>query len=177
MHILVHLDVHSAQRTYFCYLGAYPNSNFKPPVTFKGLFLVHPSSLTATMNRRSRGRSPYGTSALSHIASHTSPNSSGRAPSSPLPSDKSIFEGLDTKCIQMLTVPSLDTTDAAVDIKDVEYIGSYNWIKDPNSASDVLDPSPTIIVPGKIGSTLRQNTAHDLIHRVPTRMAEQGCSL
>ncbi|KAK0244586.1 hypothetical protein EDD85DRAFT_876195 [Armillaria nabsnona] len=100
------------------------------------------------MNRRSRGRSPYGTSALPRTASHTSPNSSGRAPSSPLPSDKSIFEGLDTKCIQMLTVPSLDTTDVAIDIKDVEYIGSYNWIKDPNSASDVLDPSPTILVPG-----------------------------
>ena len=77
----------------------------------------------------------------------------------------------------MLTVPSLDTTDAVVDMKDVEYIGSYNWIKDPNSTSDVQDPSPTILVPGKIGSMLRQNIAHYLIHRLPTRVAEQGCSL
>ncbi|KAK0487082.1 hypothetical protein IW261DRAFT_1548229 [Armillaria novae-zelandiae] len=101
------------------------------------------------MNRRSRGRSPYGTSAFSHTAS----NSSGRAPSSHLPSDKNIFEGLDTKCIEMLTVPSFGTADAVVDIKDVEYIGSYNWIENPNSASDVLDPSPTILAPHRSGRT------------------------
>ncbi|KAK0460030.1 uncharacterized protein EV420DRAFT_1534598 [Desarmillaria tabescens] len=35
-----------------------------------------------------------------------------------------------------------------VDIKDVEYIGSYNWIKNHDSALDILDPSPTILVPG-----------------------------
>lgn len=48
----------------------------------------------------------------------------------------------------MLTVPSLGTADAMVEIKDVEYIGSYNWINNPNSTSDALNPSPTILVPG-----------------------------
>ncbi|KAK0185663.1 hypothetical protein F5146DRAFT_1144172 [Armillaria mellea] len=88
------------------------------------------------MNRRSRGRSPYGTSAFSHNASHTSPNSSGRAPSSPLPSDKNIFEGLDTKCIEMLTVPSLDTTDAVVDIRTPNTLA-------PTTGSRILTLHPT----------------------------------
>ncbi|KAK0201488.1 hypothetical protein DFS33DRAFT_990891 [Desarmillaria ectypa] len=94
------------------------------------------------MDRRAGGRSLYG------AVSHASPNPSGRAPSTPLPPDKNIFEGLDTKCIEILSLPALDMTDAVVDINNVEYIGSYNWIKNPDSRSDVLDPSPTILVPG-----------------------------
>ncbi|KAG7444159.1 uncharacterized protein BT62DRAFT_981780 [Guyanagaster necrorhizus] len=73
-----------------------------------------------------------------------SSNPPDSAPSAPLPPDKDIFEGLDTKCIDMLTIPTLNISDTVVGIKDVEYIGSYNWIKNSESESD---PSPAIVVP------------------------------
>ncbi|KAJ7119734.1 hypothetical protein C8R44DRAFT_672654 [Mycena epipterygia] len=64
---------------------------------------------------------------------------SNSAPSTPLPPDRDILEGLRPTPLQTLAIPKTTSAAQNVTITDLESIGSYNWTK----AS-----SPTIVVPG-----------------------------
>ncbi|KAJ6538007.1 hypothetical protein B0H19DRAFT_1213651 [Mycena capillaripes] len=61
------------------------------------------------------------------------------APSTPLPPDRDIMEGLRPTPLQNLVVPTIPASAKVVTITGLESIGSYNWTN---------APSPTIIVPG-----------------------------
>ncbi|KAJ7618833.1 hypothetical protein DFH06DRAFT_1011842 [Mycena polygramma] len=61
------------------------------------------------------------------------------APSTPLPSDRDIMEGLHPTALQTVGIPTVPPTSKDVAVTDLQSIGSYNW---KNA------PSPTIIVPG-----------------------------
>ncbi|KAJ6555034.1 hypothetical protein DFH09DRAFT_577992 [Mycena vulgaris] len=64
---------------------------------------------------------------------------SNSAPSTPLPPDRDIMDGLRPTPLQTLAIPTTTSATKDVVITALESIGSYNWVK----AS-----SPTIIVPG-----------------------------
>ncbi|KAJ7149223.1 hypothetical protein C8R43DRAFT_1007511 [Mycena crocata] len=64
---------------------------------------------------------------------------SNSAPSTPLPPDRDIMEGLRPTPLKNLTVPTITSSAKNVAATDLESIGSYNWTK---------ATSPTIIVPG-----------------------------
>ncbi|KAJ7890304.1 hypothetical protein B0H13DRAFT_2531260 [Mycena leptocephala] len=64
---------------------------------------------------------------------------SNSAPSTPLPPDRDIMEGLRPKALQTLAIPTVTSSARAVAVTDLESIGSYNWTN---------APSPTIVVPG-----------------------------
>ncbi|KAJ6474409.1 hypothetical protein C8R47DRAFT_1144045 [Mycena vitilis] len=60
-------------------------------------------------------------------------------PSTPLPPDRDIMEGLHPTPLQTINVPTVPPTAKVVAVTDLQSIGSYNW---KNA------PTPTIIVPG-----------------------------
>ncbi|KAJ7480636.1 hypothetical protein FB451DRAFT_1238102 [Mycena latifolia] len=61
------------------------------------------------------------------------------APSTPLPPDRDIMNGLHPEPLQTLRVPAISSGAKDVVITNLQSIGSYNWTK---------ATSPTIIVPG-----------------------------
>ncbi|KAF5334176.1 hypothetical protein D9758_014825 [Tetrapyrgos nigripes] len=84
-------------------------------------------STTMSSYYQRRGRRPFGT-----------PPSRAPGPSVP---ERDFSEGLKTTLVKTLSVPQVtDQEDKPVTIKDVDYIGSYNWVKGSGG--------PTIIVPG-----------------------------
>ncbi|THU82135.1 hypothetical protein K435DRAFT_831724 [Dendrothele bispora CBS 962.96] len=97
--------------------------------------------------RRGRGRG-YRGSSWSKTSSRPSSNSTES------PADRNLHEGLKDTPVKTLAVPRIDSTDQEVKIKDVEYIGSYNWVK---------GTQPTMIVPGS--PAIWQNKA--LPYQVP----------
>lgn len=68
-------------------------------------------------------------------------NSSWSSPS--LPSDRNILEGLNVPILESLPIPADNLSDKGLLIDDVEYIGSYNWMKTSTPQS------PFILVPGR----------------------------
>ncbi|KAJ7776845.1 hypothetical protein DFH07DRAFT_877028, partial [Mycena maculata] len=61
------------------------------------------------------------------------------APSTPLPPDRDIMEGLRLAPLQTLPIPTTTSAAKPAVITDLDSIGSYNWVK---------ATAPTIIVPG-----------------------------
>ncbi|KAA1472279.1 hypothetical protein DENSPDRAFT_820992 [Dentipellis sp. KUC8613] len=62
------------------------------------------------------------------------------APSLALPPDRSILDGLTVPTpIKILSVPDIEHCAASIGIKNMQYIGSYNWTN---------DEEPTIVIPG-----------------------------
>jgi len=49
-------------------------------------------------------------------------------------------QGLSRTALQILSIPAADPAVEQVEISDLQYVGSYNWVE---------STSPTIIVPGK----------------------------
>lgn len=66
-----------------------------------------------------------------------------RSFNTPLPTDRSIDEGLKAVPLKTITIPTDNSLGPGFKIEDLKYIGSYNW-------ADARPDSPTIIVPGKL---------------------------
>ncbi|RDB14674.1 hypothetical protein Hypma_016260 [Hypsizygus marmoreus] len=79
-----------------------------------------------------RGRNPRGYSSYTQGYSKTSPTSN-------LPPDRDILQGLAKSPLQTVARPPTPSTDKEIKITNLHYAGSYNWVE---------KPSPTIIVPG-----------------------------
>ena len=56
-----------------------------------------------------------------------------------LPPDLDIMDEIEQRHLQSIAVPEVDVELGEVRVKDCNYIGSYNWLK---------QDSPTILVPG-----------------------------
>ena len=86
---------------------------------------------------------------MSDPPKYRTPNSRARTAAplisslSNLPAERDMFEGLVPSPIRSVARPrtSADTDENEIRVKDLEYIGSYNWVE---------AQKPTIIVPGKI---------------------------
>ena len=77
-----------------------------------------------------------------NVDSHKNTFTQRLYPSLSFPSDKDILEGIDVRPLSTFGKPPQDITGQRIEIKNQEYIGSYNWIPAP-------DGCPTIVVPGK----------------------------
>lgn len=69
-------------------------------------------------------------------------NASSNASAYNLPPDRDLYEGLKSTPLKTFAVPEVATAAKDLDITDVRYLGSYNWVKRSE------DDSPAIIVPG-----------------------------
>ncbi|KAJ7592609.1 hypothetical protein C8J56DRAFT_822509 [Mycena floridula] len=105
-----------------------------------------------------RGRGGY--------ASRTSRPFGSTAPTGNLPSDRNLNEGLKPTSLRTLSVPSISETDKKVDITDLKYLGSYNWVKDRNT--------PTIIVPGSPAEWQDKSTPYQVPADVGTFFVDQN---
>ncbi|KAF7365701.1 hypothetical protein MVEN_00443800 [Mycena venus] len=108
---------------------------------------------TSSTSRRGRGSGRFANS----------------APSTPLPPDRDIMEGLHLTSLQTLAIPTITSVAKDVRITDLKSIGSYNWM----NAS-----SPTIVVPGKVsagmaeqGNALPGSSRHWDVFRRPERVS------
>ncbi|KAF5382621.1 hypothetical protein D9615_002760 [Tricholomella constricta] len=77
------------------------------------------------------------------MSMYTSSRGRGRtlyaARSPTLPPDRHILEGLSTSPLQTISKLSPKSSDKELNITELQYVGSYNWVE---------KPTPTIIVPG-----------------------------
>lgn len=60
-----------------------------------------------------------------------------------LPADRNILEGLSAEPTRSITKPEVDIDDDDIRIKNLKFVGSYNWID---------SRKPTIIVPGELAA-------------------------
>jgi len=104
----------------------------------------------SSYSQRGRGRG--------YSSSTTRTPSNKSSTTTPSLTDRHFDEGLKPTPIKTISVPVLDSTDKPVKIKNVEYIGSYNWVKDSSS-------KPTILVPGMYLGYIYRTT---LNYRIPT---------
>jgi hypothetical protein len=100
---------------------------------------------TTSIPRRRRGGTP---SSAGGLFARPSQSFTPTAPSTVLPPDREIMEGLALNSVRTIQQLDIDLADRDIKINDFEYIGSYNWIKSPAE-------SPMIVVPGKIFQALQ----------------------
>lgn len=72
-------------------------------------------------------------------------------PTYSLSSDRDILDGLNETPLSILEKPSQNSTEEDIKIRNLQYIGSYNWV-------NAADGQPTIIVPGKRKDSIIRTT-------------------